>query len=99
MTQNIISIEDVAHSLNIQLDSGQTRTSKALDQLSEEIMQNSSNSLLKFFSKGKKMYFTCKKHNLKGMFKKPRYPLVHRVIQERKKFSPLRRQYFCLKKY
>ena len=57
MTQNIISIEDVAHSLNIQLDSGQIRTSKALDQLSKEIKLNSSNSLLNFFSKLKRAYF------------------------------------------
>tara|TARA_B100000131_G_scaffold314837_2_gene352298 strand:- start:1526 stop:2587 length:1062 start_codon:yes stop_codon:yes gene_type:complete len=54
VTQNIISIEDVAHSLNIQLDSGQIRTSKVLDQLSKEIKLNSSNSLLNFFSKTKK---------------------------------------------
>ena len=37
MSQNIISIEDVAHSLNIKLDSGQIQTSKILDQLSKEI--------------------------------------------------------------
>ena len=37
MSQNIISIENVAQSLNIKLDSGQTQTSKILDELGKEI--------------------------------------------------------------
>ncbi len=45
MSQNIISIEDVAQSLNIKLDSGQTQTSKILDELGKEIKLNSSNSI------------------------------------------------------
>ncbi len=55
MTQNLISIEDVAQNLNIQLDSGQIQTSKLLDQLNKEIKLNSNNSLLNFFSKTKKI--------------------------------------------
>ena len=55
MSQNIISIEDVAQSLNIKLDSGQTQTSKILDELGKEIKLNSSNSLFKIFSKAKKI--------------------------------------------
>ena len=55
MSQNIISIEYVAQSLNIQLDSGQIQTSKVLDQLNKEIKINSNNSLLNFFSKTKKI--------------------------------------------
>ena len=55
MSQNIISIGDVAQSLNIKLDSGQTQTSKILDELGKEIKLNSSNSLLKIFSKAKKI--------------------------------------------
>ncbi len=55
MTENIISIEDVAQSLNIELDIGQIQTSKVLDQLNKEIKLNSNNSLLNFFSKAKKI--------------------------------------------
>ncbi len=55
MTQKITSIEDVAQSLNIKLDSGQIQTSKILDELSKEIKLNFSNSILNFFSRTKKI--------------------------------------------
>ena len=55
MEQNFNSIEDVAQSININLDIGQVKAVKIFDQLTKEVKKNSGNSIINFFSKSRKI--------------------------------------------